>query len=231
MNNFNFKKIVIIHYKAIAFLIVILILSLSWLFLLRKEWQNFRKMQVTVLKNTTDELAVTESTYLKFKKEVSNADILLGQRFSKLKAMLPDKKDMPLFYLQILQTLKNLDLAVVSLDIAEAGVDLPIPNAQFPIKEVELKISLNEPLDYIALKRLLAKLYRQAPLLNIKAIVLNSSPEAQNLAKKFESNDKQSSGSSLILYTYYIDKPAASAESGLGPDASVLNPELLPPSP
>lgn len=232
MKQHNFKKIIAVHYKAAAFLIVILILILGWFFLLKDKWQDIRKKQTTTLKNTESELAVTENSYIKFKKEASASDILLQQRLTKLKGILPDKKDLPLLYLQMLQTMKNLDLAVISLDIAEDGVDLQIPNAQLQVKEVELKVGLSEPLDYIALKKLLAKLYQQTPILNIKAIDLSGSSSSKKTTKSFGSNNQQSSGPYLTFYTYYIDQsPLQGAGDPSQEFDSALMLELMPPMP
>lgn len=207
MKNFNIRKFIVNYYKAITFFIILLILCLGYFFILKDKWQNIRKMQITVLENTESEFEVTKNSYLKLKKSTSNFDILSRERFTKLKEILPYKKDLPVLYLQIMQVMENLGLEAIDLNISEDGADVALSNFSIHVKEIQIKLNFKNPLDYISLKNLLSRIYSQTPLLNIKSIDIKN-VSYENSEKGFDtgSNSIQKDKGDLILYTYYIEE-------------------------
>jgi len=186
------------YYRLITALLVVVIIFLSYQFILEPKYQQVSLGGQYNLATLEEELNKRE-TYLKSLKELSgNYQKISQDQIENLKKILPAEKDIPSLFVQLQTLTKQYNLMLATISINETSETPPTKKNKAqeetsPVQEIKkMDISLNligeeGENNYLAIKEFLSALENNLRLFDVNSVYFN--PTSANY--------------SINLFTYY----------------------------
>lgn len=164
------------EFKLISFLAVLIILILSFLFVLKPEYNKIVKIRQE-FKTKQEEFANQKNYFDDIKKLISNYQKITSADIEKINNVLPQKKDIAGLFVQMEAIAKESGLNLLGLDIAERKE--PPELEKLKIRELDIALNLSGG-DYFAFKKFINAVESNLRIMDITSI--NFSPEAETYA-------------------------------------------------
>ena len=163
-------------FKLISVLAVLIVLILSFLFILKPKYTQISQARQE-LKTKQEEFASQKSYLDEVKKLLSNYQKITGEDVEKITKVLPSEKDIAGLFVQMEAMARESGLNLLGLDIAEKGETPEL--AKFKIKESDITLNLTGG-DYPAFKKFLSTVESNLRIMDV--ISINFAPEAATYA-------------------------------------------------
>lgn len=173
------------EFKLISVLAVLIILILSFLFVLKPKYDEIIQSQQE-FKTRQEEFENQKIYFDGIKKLISNYQKIASADIEKINNVLPQKKDVAGLFVQMEALAKESGLNLLGLDIAERKE--PLELEKIKIKELDIALNLSGG-DYFAFKKFLNAVESNLRIMDVTSI--NFSSEAETYALNLKTYYKE----------------------------------------
>jgi hypothetical protein len=188
--NLQLKLAVARYYKLITVALIIVIIALSYYFILEPKYQEVGVGGRYDLDNLQQEFTKRENYLRDLKKLAANYQEVNQTDIEKLKKILPEEKDIPGLFVQLQALAEEYNFLLVNVSINESAEAAQKKTGVGGIKKLSISLNLissGETGDYDELKEFLTTLEHNLRLFDVNAVYF--SPESPNYT--------------LDIFTYY----------------------------